>query len=104
MNHIDPQISLNEAISAAGNQIKLAQLLNVKKSNVSMWKNSGTNLPAIHAYRFRELLPTLTKPARKRPALRYIPAVKLWRCGRDNIHAYGITPSQAYHKFNGYMQ
>lgn len=45
---------INEAISKAGSQTRLAGLLKIHKSNISHWKRLGT-VPAIHALRIEEL-------------------------------------------------
>lgn len=58
MINIDPQIPISYAAELAGDQQKLAALLGLKRSNVSMWKKKGLDiLPPLHGYRFWRLYP-----------------------------------------------
>lgn len=46
--------ALQKAISLAGNQAKLAKILNIGRSNISHWKK-GLAVPAIHALEIERL-------------------------------------------------
>lgn len=57
MKHFsDPKITVEEALSFAGSQAKLAGLLDISRSSVNDWISSNRDyLPSLQAYRFREI-------------------------------------------------
>jgi DNA-binding transcriptional regulator YdaS (Cro superfamily) len=46
--------ALEQAISLAGNQSKLARILNIGRSNISHWKRERS-VPAVHALEIERL-------------------------------------------------
>ena len=56
----DPQIKVSTAIDQFdGNQAKLARALGISKTNVTDWKNGRDFVPPLHAYRLREMFPSI---------------------------------------------
>lgn len=56
MHEFDPKISLDEALELYETQTALADALGVLRQTVSQW-HKLEYIPAIHAYRLRELHP-----------------------------------------------
>jgi hypothetical protein len=65
MKHLDPVISLRDAIDKYGGvQAHLAAALDVSRALVSQWVADGVeHVPGIHAYRLAAMHPDLVREA-----------------------------------------